>query len=172
MMLEFIIANRSWLFDGAGLALIVGAVTLVNRKFSKPKEASHITVHVAPLPVPVNEPAQNITATRISPLTFQQVVAEFKDAPPLQIDAINERFKGISIRWETKIFNIEKSHNDTVRLSLHFGPSEPGLILCSVALSDYKELAYLKRGALVTVIGEIERANDQMVSLTNAQLLL
>lgn len=171
-MLEFIIANRSWLFDGAGLALIVSVTTLISRRLSKPKEASHITVHVTSPAAAVNEPAQNITATRINPLTFQQVVAEFKDAPPLQIDAINERFKGISIRWETQIFDIEKSHNDTARLSLHFGPSKPGLILCSVALSDYKELAYLKRGAPVTVIGEIERANDRMVSLTNAQLLL
>jgi len=172
MMFEFISANKSWLFEGAGLALVVGVLTLVYRKFAKPKEASHITVHVAPLPAATEQTTQTTTATRIAPLTFEQVVAEFTDAPPLQIDAINERFKGVSIRWETQIFNIEKSTNETVRLTLHFGPGKPGLIICNVALSDYKELAYLKKEAPVTVIGEIERATDSTVSLTNAQLLL
>ncbi|WP_156358033.1 hypothetical protein [Stenotrophomonas sp. Leaf70] len=171
-MFEFISANKSWLFDGAGLALVVGVVTFIYRKFSKPKEASHITVHVAPSPAAIEQTVQTTTATRIAPLTFEQVVAEFRDAPPLQIEAINERFKGVSIRWETRIFNIEKSANDTVRLSLHFGPGTPGLIICYVALADYKELAYLKKETPVTVIGEIERATDSTVSLTNAQLLL
>jgi hypothetical protein len=171
-MLEFISANKSWLFDGAGLALIVGVITLLYRKFAKPQETSHITVHVAPQPAATEQKTQTTSATRIAPLTFERVVAEFKDAPPLQVDAINERFKGVSIKWETQIFNIEKTFNENVRLTLHFGPGRPGLIICNVALSDYKELAYLKKEAPVTVIGEIERATESTVSLTNAQLLL
>ena len=171
-MFEFISANKSWLFEGAGVALFIGLVTFIYRKFSKHKEASHITVHVTHSQAAAEQTTQITNATRIAPLTFEQVVAEFNDAPPLQIEAINERFTGVSVKWEAHIYDITKSGNDTVRLTLHLGPRKAGLIICTVALSDYKELAYLKKEAPVTVIGEIELANKDTVSLTNAQLLL
>lgn len=178
-MLDFILDNRSWLFDGLGVVVLVGLVGFFYRRFfGKDQPApSHITV----LQVvesgkssAVANRVQDITevtkVTRLSPLTFEEILAAFKDAPPLQIDAIGERFKGVTVQWRSQIFDIKKGSKDTVYLSLHFGPEKPGVIICEVPLDKYKELAYLKKESPVTVQGVIEKAENRSVTLKNAEL--
>jgi hypothetical protein len=178
-MLDFLWDNRSWLFEGLGVVVLVGLSGFLYRRFFMKDQPtpSHVTV------VQVIESSKSSAAahptqgsieltrvTRLSPLSFDEILAALKDAPPLQVEAIGERFNGITVQWRTQIYSIEKVSKDTVRLTLHFGPGKPGLIFCEVALNEYKELAYLKKESPVTVQGVVERTGEKSVTLKNAEL--
>lgn len=178
-MLDFIWDNRSWLFEGLGVVVLVGLVGFLYRRFfGKDQLApSHITVlqvvesgKSSTVANPTQGSTEVTRVTRLSSLTFEEIIAALKDAPPLQIDAIGERFKGVTVQWRTQIYDIQKGSKGKVHLSLHFGPEKPGLISCEVPLDKYKELAYLKKESPVTVQGVIEKAGKNSVILENAEL--
>lgn len=179
-MLDFLWDNKAWLFEGAGVAVVVGLVTFLYHRVRRklPGSPSHITVvqvveanKQSATASRASESAVQLTkVTRISPLSFQEILEAVKDAPPLQVEAVGERFKGITVQWNAQVFRIEKTTNEKVRLTLHFGPDKPGLIFCEVLLSQYKELGYLKKEAPVTVLGVVERTAESTVTLEDAQL--
>lgn len=179
-MLDFLWANKEWLFQSAGVAVVVGLITFFYHRFGRKLQnsPSHITVvqvieanKQSETALRASEPAVQLTkVTRISTLSFQEILDALEDAPPLQVEAIGERFKGITVRWDAQIFRIYKGNNGSVQLTLHFGPGKPGLIYCEVPLSQYKELAYLKEEAPVTVLGVVERTGQASVTLEDAQL--
>jgi hypothetical protein len=178
-MLNLIWDNRSWLFEGLGVVVIVGLASFLYRRFfGKDQSApSHITVLQvveSGKSLAVANPTQGSTevtrVTRLSPLSFEEIIDALKDAPPLQIDAISERFKGVTVQWRTQIYDISKGSKGKVHLWLYFGSTKPGLIHCEVLLDKYKELAYLKKEFPVTVQGVIETAYYNSVTLENAEL--
>lgn len=179
-MLDFLWVNKAWLFEGIGGLAVVGLVTFLYHRFGRKPQStpSHITVvqvveanKQSETASRASESAVQLTkVTRISPLSFQEIFEALKDAPPLQVEAVSERFKGITVQWKAQIFDIQKKDNDRVWLALHFGSDKPGLIFCEVSLSQYKELAYLKKEAPVTVFGVIERTVRSSVTLEDAQI--
>lgn len=179
-MLDFIWANKAWLFEGAGVAMVVGFVTLLYNRFGRKYQGSpsHITVvqvveadKRTEVASRAADSAVDITkVTRISPLSFQEILDVMADAPPLQEDTIGERFKGITVQWKTQIYDMKKTTDGKVQLTLHFGAGKPGLIFCDVSLSQYQELAYLKKETPVTVFGVVKSTRTGSVSLENAQL--
>lgn len=179
-MLDFLWDNKAWLFEGLGVAVIVGLGTFLYRKiFGKDKRTtSQITVvnvidgnkqtAISSQAIPGDLAPTKVT--RISPLSFEEVLATLRDAPPLQIEAIGARFKGITVQWKGQVFSIEKYDKDTVRLTLHFGPHKSGLVFCSVSLAKYPELQYLKKETPVTVQGIVEKTGGGSVTLENPEL--
>ena len=130
-MLDFLWDNRAWLFEGLGVAVIVGLGTFLYRKiFGKDKPTtSHVTVvnlidsnmqaAISSQAVPADLSLTKVT--RISPLSFEEIQDALKDAPPLQIEAIGARFKGITVQWKGQVFSIDKyDEKDTIRMALHF----------------------------------------------------
>jgi len=178
-MLGFLWDNRSWLFEGLGVVVLVGLSGFLYRRFFMKDQPtpSHVTV------VQVNESSKSSAVahltqgsteltkvTRLSPLSFDEILAALNDAPPLQVEAIGKRFKGITVQWRTQIYSIKKDSNNTVSLALHFGPQKRGLIFCEVALDEYKELAYLKKESPITVQGVVEKVDEKSVTLKKAEL--
>jgi hypothetical protein len=126
-MLNLIWDNRSWLFEGLGVVVIVGLASFLHRRFfGKDQPApSHITVlqvvesgKASAVANPTQDSTEVIRVTRLSPLSFEEIIDAFKDAPPLQIDAISERFKGVTVQWRTQIYDIRKGSNGKVCLVL------------------------------------------------------
>ena len=75
-----------------------------------------------------------------SRLFLSEILEAVKDAPPLQVEAVGERFKGITVRWNAQVYTREEYQRKGAA-NLH-SPEKPGLIFCEVLLSQYKELGY------------------------------
>ena len=91
------------------------------------------------------------------------------NVPPLQIDAIGARYIGVWVEWATWLSDARIT-SDEVAITLDCGPGE-GFVRCTVKLSDYKELYYIRKGEPITVIGAIERVEPGTVFLGKVELI-
>lgn len=177
-MIDYILANKEWIFSGVGV-LIVGSLCGVAYRLlikrASPPQHGHVTiVQVANhnhVPAPSQVPAQSPSPiTRITPITMQEIKDAISEAPPLQRADIIKHYEGITIQWETRLFNATANDKNNVRLALDF-PTGISLVYCDVRLSDYSELGVLPRGAPISVIGRIKQVDATFVTLEDAQLL-
>ncbi|MGB2930693.1 MAG: hypothetical protein WBB70_17530 [Desulfobacterales bacterium] len=102
-------------------------------------------------------------SNEISKLTVKRIIDEINESPPFQKESIGQNYYGIYVKWEGKLWEVEKPHfyehkaNDVnVRLhteslsySIHFVAS----------IKKYPELKVARRGSLITVSGKIVRCS-------------
>lgn len=143
--------NKEWLFSGVGAIVFTTLVTLSWRLARRRPSVA------------------TLSATHHAPLSFDEVMRAMKDVPPLQIRATGARFVGIGVRWPAFLANIAAAGRDDVDLALDSGPGA-GTVHCTVKLSRYKVLSYMRPGEPITVSGTIERVELRDVFLRDAKL--
>ena len=182
-ILNYITDNKEWLFSGVGVVVLFALVPWVLRLVSRVRSqtgrgtaiqasanesmehldqvAARRTDHLLPSPL-----------TRLASVTFDQIMEARAAAPPLQQQEVANRYVGLTVQWEMQLFSASKRDNDTVYLSLDFGPRSYGLIRCEVRLADYRELNVLPKGHPISIIGEIAGVDANVVRLSNVQLFI
>ena len=179
-MLDYIWANKEWIFSGVGILALVSLATLIKSVWPRRPQSGRVTAVVVP-PNQTKEERDHtlavsearsvpVRAVRIAPVDFASITATIDATPPLQRDDIAKRYVGLTIRWSMFLWSASKAQGGTVRLTLDFGPGNEGLIHCDVPLDDYRELNIFERGHPITVIGEIETVERSFVRLKNVQL--
>jgi len=116
-----------------------------------------------------SDPSKPKQAPSLSPPTFAEIVKEVNDAPLMQAAAVSSRFKDLPVLWTANIAAISKTPRGNVRLTLH-SPGKPGIILCEVQLKKYGQLLYARKETRVTVLGTIDRASENSVTLKQVEL--
>jgi hypothetical protein len=186
-MFEWLSANKEWMFSGLGVTVLAGVVAIFKLLGSRKQPAQPATVvfrvenpvqfpptvvqNASPT-VPVTPPAP-VSAERITTITQRDISDAIDAAPPLQRDAVAERFKGVKIEWDTSLRSgYERAGEVHLRLRVR-EINEPAWfdVECKVRLSDYRELGILPQGSLIRVYGEITKATSFSVELTNVRLL-
>jgi hypothetical protein len=110
---------------------------------------------------------------RISAITPKDIYDSISAAPPLQRKDVANRYKGLKVEWDTSLRSANESRLEegAVRLRLRYGERFDYLsVICTVRLSEYKELGILPEGSSIRVYGEIEEANQFDVELKDVRL--
>lgn len=172
-MLDWIIANRNWLFDGIGATFIAGLVAVIWRRLYRPSSSPpQVVVHFqerasTPVDAPREEP---IRVERIASITAAEIEKVFDEAPPLQRTQIRERYVGLKIEWDTALRAADEEADGLVRLLLRPKGVHMFSLTCRVKFDDYRELGILPEDSLIRVYGTIEDADRYSVKLTDAEL--
>ncbi|PSJ16727.1 hypothetical protein [Nitrosomonas supralitoralis] len=181
-MIELVINNKEWIFSGVGVP-VLGALIFWIRNFGQRKSQGlpltqieqPRSFRVIPQEIPVSVP---IAMERISPVTHNEIQTSIESAPPLQREAIAQRYIGQRIEWDTE-FSSAKQQDSLVRLQLRSMPepdaeySLPLYVWCSVKLDDYRELAVLPEKTHIRINGAITDVDvlSSSVRLDNARLI-
>ena len=178
-MIDWLVANKEWLFSGGGVALCASVVA-VFRHFRKPLVTKTQSVEVNVENFVYAKPTDIALAEisnfqRISNVLPEQIQNSIYHAPPLQRKAVAERYIGIRVEWNTELFSAE-SHGDTVRLYLRTKSSDNSpssiIVICKVNLADYPELNVLPPKSNIRVIGSIIEVSTLLVVTLNDSVLI
>lgn len=176
-MIDWVINNKEWVFSGVGIP-VLGTLIWVVRYFGQRKSRGSVSIEsrfpvTVPQEIPVNVP---IAIERISPVTPNVIQASIESAPPLQQNAIAQRYVGQRIEWDTELSDAKQQDN-LVRLQLR-AVREPGaeyllpfFAWCSVKLDDYPELAILPEKTHICINGTITDVSIGSVKLDKARLI-
>jgi hypothetical protein len=178
MFIDYIVANKEWVFSGIGVLILGSLCGLVWRYVTRraaPPHHGQVTIVQVLNDRPPQSPPQlsaqiQSPITRISPITMREITKAIENAPPLQREDVAKHYEGITVQWETRLFSAAKKEKDNVRLSLDFDEGT-SLVICTVRLSNYSELGVLPKGAPITVIGRISKVDSKYVELEDTQLL-
>lgn len=159
-MIEYIEANKEWLFSGAGIVLLTVLFTVAVKfknyfdlKNSERKRSS-----------------SSNKALKITHLDFDAIKNAIDTAIPIQRDGVIKSFKGLGIRWGVHLLRAT-TDGDIVRLVLTTRlPNRQNTIYCDVRAEDYPELNALKEGDKLVVTGAIKEASVWDIWLDNVSI--
>jgi len=173
-MLEWLVSNKSWLFDGVGgstaLLAISGLVRWIWRRRRKSEGTVRYGTRYETVDVGFVGPVVPTGGARISSITAKEVLNAVDDAPPLQRKSIENSYKGITVEWKAPFFHADEEDDDLVRVMLSVAPGK--FITFSVFLKIYPELKVVREGRSITVMGRIQRCSSGRVYLDSAQLTI
>ena len=162
-MLNYLIENKEWIFSGIGVLILAGVISIIrfflNRKKSNKLSKENFTNEKVPLEKDKDNASTN--SLEISDITVKTIIDDINNAPPFQRDTTSKNYNGIKVRWEGKLWNVEKLLfsnilKQTVRVIFH--PISENLnysVLLRVNINQYPELKIAKRNSMIAAEGKI-----------------
>jgi len=141
--------------------MLVGIIELIRQFFVKKSKASVQT-----------NPDQSASAPDVdSKITPEYIRQEIDKVPPFQQKDIMKHYQGLSIDWTVEFSSAEEERGDNVRVYFRQGRFSSLLVVCTVRLSDYPQLAITKKGTTIRVKGQIDSIDSLVFRLKNAILI-
>ena len=133
--------------------------------------------YIAPVPLvvridtPQGGPGETLPTEPANHVVIGDISKAINDAPPMQRDAVAQRFIGISVRWDCYFYSGDVLPDNRILVRLTPDLAFSGkYVKCEVSASEYRELGILAEGAKIRVSGEIARARSYEVELSDAHL--
>ena len=102
---------------------------------------------------------ESIENDRISSLTVKHIIDQINESPPFQRDGIAHNYRGIKVKWEGKLWDVEKSFrmpSGNVRVDIKPEPDSLNYsVLFDVPISKYPQLKIARRDDLIGIVGRI-----------------
>jgi hypothetical protein len=180
--------NRTWLFSGLGVVLLLGALRWM-RAFFRPRPTaqpsnlaisssflvgspvatgSNITQSVS---ITVPEGSQGTGEFHSDP-SADEITGYISSLPPYQQSQACANYEGLRVSWPTVLKSVSPEDDRSARVLMHYG--EGGLnsssVFITVDVSKYPRLKISHRGTKLQVTGTIDEANDHWVKLKDATL--
>ncbi len=168
-MLEYLVKNKEWIFSGIGVFLLVAGIGIIkffwNRRKIKQSKRENFTRE--------NDSFKKAKVSALtdalerSNVTVKTIIDEIHNAPPFQQDTISENYKGIKVRWEGKLWDVEKidftnKFRQMVRVRFHPIPENLHYSVLLTANADqYPELKVAKQGSMIAAEGKIIRCSGK-----------
>lgn len=112
-----------------------------------------------------------VPVERISMIEPSQIRDEIKAAPPVQRQAVADRYKGLNVEWNCLYKSGDVTQEGIAELFLVVeNDKSSNFIRCDVEFDKYRALGILKENARVRVSGEIEKVTDLSIKISNAHL--
>lgn len=168
-MLKYLIENKEWIFSGIGVFLLAAGISIIrfylNRRKTKKENKENSTKEQ--ITIEKVEGNNTTNALEISNITVKTIIDEIHNVPPFQRDAASENYNGIKVRWEGKLWNVEKVYSSnkltqTVRVIFH--PIRENLhysVQFEVNIDQYPELKIAKRDSMIIAEGKIIRCSGE-----------
>ncbi len=129
--------NRTWLFSGAGIALVSVVVWLIRHFYTNPPTPRRVSSIADTPPITgVSVPVVPLVQTNSHPTPIE-IREHLKDLPPYQQQEAASHYAGLPVRWRMQFFGL---------LS----------VTLRVRTADYPFLKIAKRGLPVRVSGCIQ----------------
>lgn len=181
-MIEWLSANKEWMFSGLGVMLLAGIGGILKWLHSRKSAAQPPTVvvrveHSPPQAIAQAEPpvklAAPISVERIVSLSPDEIYSAISSTPPMQRDTVAQRFKGLKVEWNTSLLDAREQDGEvTLFLRVRDDVKRDWFnVHCTVRLDEYRELGILPEKSLIRIQGEIGKATTLWVELTNVRLL-
>ncbi len=175
-MVDWVINNKEWIFSGIGISVPVALITVVRYLRQRKSQGSLSIESRFPVIVPQErQVSAPIAIERISPVTPNELQVSIESAPPLQKNAVAERYIGQRIEWNTELCGAEQK-GSLIRLLLSAVKGSdskypyPVYVWCNVKLDEYRELTVLPEKAHICINGTLTKVSSTSVSLDNASL--
>ncbi len=171
--------NRTWLFSGAGVALVSFLLWLVRRlRTTAPSPRSESAASVASIenalviasPIAsgsnISQTVQNIFPssspppdTRIGEThpTPEEIREHIANLPPYGQAEAAEHYVGLPVRWRVRLSTVERDSGEMCTVTLNISPARFLSVVCKVRTSDYPRLRVAKQDTPIEVSGLIER---------------
>ncbi len=106
-------------------------------------------------------------------LTRGQIIEEIEKSPPFQQNEILKHYIGLSIDWNMKLSSVDKASNDNIKVTFgDIGSFDGyGITTCIVKLSDYPELAIMKRDTKIRIEAKIDSIDYPIFRLKDVTLV-
>ena len=175
-MIDWLLKNKEWIFSGVGVAVVVGLPAL-HRMFRRPRQSATNSLVVRAEHTPDGE-GPDLSSTgastveRVSPISAGEIQSSIEAAPPLQRNAVADRYKNLRIEWDTELVYADNK-DGTVQLQLgvlNLPAHTRYSVVCKVDFENYRELAVLPERAHIRVNGLVADVTAHWLSLSNARL--
>ena len=123
-------------------------------------------------PVVYCKPSDPSLAATISPLTTSGIFARIAAAPPMQVAALGKRYEGRPLEAQAYFADARELQNGLVKVKLDATSHSVGNVFCTVALSKYPALEFLRKGTPVRIRGVISRVRENAITLRQAELFI
>jgi len=183
----WIAENKSWLFDGLGVAIIF---TIGGWFFSKKNKASRtkqtqksgdnsltiqaqrdvtiINSEISKSPSEFVERANSHYEDQGSNLTIKDIIENIKKQKPYLRKETAKSYEGLYVNWDLEFLNIEDRRGSTTIMLT--GTRVSGFaVIRNVNLSSYPQFKSIDSGYIVNVIGNISKVDDKLIYLTNCE---
>ncbi|MEE9167464.1 MAG: hypothetical protein V3U24_08425 [Candidatus Neomarinimicrobiota bacterium] len=183
-MIDWIIENKEWLFSGIGVlpvaVIMPKLITLIRKKLTQPESKADLEIQVPSLlsktraqdesyKAQDSQDESKPTILDRNELSPGRILEVLENTPPLQHQDIIKHYIGMPVDWDVAFFSARKQKDGMIRLTLSH-PEIGGIISCSVRLSEYKEIAVMKKGAKLRVTGTIADISDPCFDLSDVKL--
>ncbi|MDE2181181.1 MAG: hypothetical protein KGJ40_10090 [candidate division NC10 bacterium] len=163
-MIEWVMKNREWLFSGIGVAILVGIVSLVCRRFaSKPTQRS--SPDVAMVAVVPEQPSKKMEPTIVDNYsqkpTPEDIKNELMATPPFQRAAKASSYVGLKVQWTTT-FHSCTTHG-VGRVMIHMigsGGIAPWVYFENLKIDKYPQFKIAHTGTRVVFGGTISKVES------------
>jgi hypothetical protein len=170
-MVNWIANNKEWLFSGIGVVLIVGAVSIVRRFFSKPTPKPEPSSNT-PLQSPPSSLTSDLPTTPV--MKAEEILRSITSAPLLQQAELAKHYLGIHVDCWGALVNADTDKPGKVAMMIlcNSAPNSfPCFVWFEVNLDDYPGLGLLHDGDPIRVSGTFDSISISTVNLKNARLL-
>ncbi|MFC1818220.1 hypothetical protein ACFL0B_03910 [Thermodesulfobacteriota bacterium] len=168
-MLKYLIDNKEWIFSGIGVFLLATVVGIIQYILKRKRVGSLKDDKI------INEQSFNertkdktlINKVEFTNITVKNIIDKLHNTPPFQRDTLSNNYKGLKVRWEGKLWNVEKeTYTDksekTVRVVFHPIPKNLHYrVLLTVDIDRYPQLKIIKRGSKIAAEGEIINCSSE-----------
>jgi hypothetical protein len=155
-MISWVIKNKGWLFDGIGVAVLLGLVRLGWYLFHrKAKPGVQVTTYT----YPTTETPDNSKV--FVKLDFSTILKTIESLPPLQQVELRKEYIGHRIEFTGKLNAAYYSYldKDKIKVTLIDSNNSSVSAHCEVNAKDYPELKTMSKGREIKVQGEITDFN-------------
>lgn len=101
--------------------------------------------------------------SNLSKITVKEILESINSAPPFQKEQIAKQYNGITVKWTGHLREVMADPHDReivrVNLTINQGAYIGDSCWFSEKVTDFPEIRTLKKGAAVTVVGEITNAS-------------
>lgn len=165
-MLKYLIENKEWIFSGIGVFLFAVGISIIRFYLNRRKANKENSTKEQ---ITFEKVKDNTTtnALEISNITVKTIIDEIHNVPPFQRDTASENYNGIKVRWEGRVWNVEKVHSlnkltQTVRVVFHPIPENLHYsVIFEVNIDQYPDLKIAKRDSMIVAEGKIIRCSAE-----------
>lgn len=168
-MLEYLVKNKEWIFSGVGVFLLAAVIGIIkffwNRKKIKELKRENFTREKDSFEKAKVNALKDVVEP--SNVTVKTIIDEINNAPPFQRDTVSDNYKGIKVRWEGRLWNVEKvdfTNKSRQLVKVEFHPIPGNLhyrVLLQANIDEYPELRVAKRDSMIAAEGKIIRCSGK-----------
>jgi hypothetical protein len=152
-LIDWILANKDWLFSGLGLSLLAFLFYLIRRLSEKLRSA----------PPPFDQ-----AQFRTRPLP-DEISRRVEVAPPLHQANRSSEFTGLRVQWRTTLSASQPTHDGKILLMLLDRGKYPWIRL-EIDAQHYPDLQLARKGTTIWVAGTIAGYHSNTFTISEPQL--